>query len=134
MGVNTLGPLIYPDLSKSQIRPDDVTSRFQQTTADTETTVVWGKPGASPFQLNANVNVKVKDDDNIEMKRTYDTVRVKDPDNADNHVDMEVVTAYQLKNKIDGKRINITMDRVRPSDTVEILQQDQTRTSQAGGS
>lgn len=127
-----LSPLISPPNYKESIRPDFNPARYQAPAADDETTFVWGKAGASPFQLNATVGFTVKDEQQVEMKRTYDTVRVKDPDNEDNHVDMEVVTAYQLKNKIDGSRINITMDRVQESDTVQILQKDQQRTSSVG--
>lgn len=129
----SLSPLINPPDSKSDIRPEYDASKYRAVTQDVEYTAIWGKPGASPFQLNATVGFTVKDDDDREVKRTYDVVRVKDPDNEDNHIDMEVVTALQLKNKIDGKRTQISMDRVKPSDTVQILQQDQTRTSSSSG-
>lgn len=122
-----LGPLISPPDSKNAIRPEFDASKYRTRTTDTESTFVWGKPGASPFQLTGANNVIIKDDNTFETKRTFDVVRVKDPDNADNHVDMEVVTSLQLKNKIDGKRTQINMDRVTQSDTVQILQQDQTR-------
>lgn len=96
-------------------------------TGDQTFTKVWGKPGSDPFQISATKSFDTTEEKEIE--RTFDVVRVKDPDNEDNHVDMEVLTNLKTKNAVDGSRTSISMDRVKPSESVEILQRDQKRTS-----
>jgi hypothetical protein len=113
---------------KEAIRPDFNALAYQPQGVDSETTVVWGKPGASPFQIQANVALEV-DETRTETSRTFDVVRVKDPDNADNHVDMEVMTSYTSRKKNGGGRVTIDLARVQPSESVEILERDQTRSN-----
>lgn len=93
--------------------------------------LTWGKGGGNVFLLAAGIqNNFVVEDDNVEIKRTFDTIRIKQPDNADNYVDVEVMTAYQSRNTISAERRKIAFSKVEASQNVEIIKRDQTRTSE----
>lgn len=114
---------------KEAIRPDFNARKYEPASDDIDTTVVWGKPGASPFQVDQSNSLVPGDEERTETTRTYDVVRVKDPDNEDNHVDMEVMTSYTSVSKSGASRVKINLDRVKPSQNVEILSRDNTRSS-----
>lgn len=114
---------------KEAIRPDFNARKYEPAGGDIDTTVVWGKPGASPFEEYQTTQLEFKEEERTETKRTYDVVRVKDPDNEDNHVDMEVMTSYTSVSKNGASRVKINLDRVKPSQDVEILSRDNTRSS-----
>lgn len=126
MGINTL---VDDNLFKRTIRPDRQPLAYSpSSTGEDDSTIVWGKAGASPFQLQANSALE-EITERTEVQRTYDVVRVKDPDNEDNHIDVEVMTSYTSVDKNGGSRLKINLDRTRESQNVEILERDKTRTS-----
>lgn len=102
--------------------------KFRTTiTQDESFTKVWGKPGANPFQLTATASFNMEETQEIERK--FDVVRVKDPDNEDNHIDVEVLTKLTTQSTISKQRTSISLERTQTSSSTEILQRDQTRTS-----
>jgi hypothetical protein len=123
-----LSTLIDDGKFKEVFRPDANTAAYAPPQADSDTTVVWGKAGASPFQLQANVALEVIEE-RTEVQRTYDVVRVTDPNNEDNHIDMEVMTSYTSVDKNGGSRLKINLDRATESENVKVMERDRTRVS-----
>lgn len=95
-------------------------------TPDTE--VVWGSAGNNAFNFTRHVSQSIEAVHN-ETTRTFDKVRVKNPDDLSQHVDVEAMTKYQGKNAIDRSRITINYDRVQEADNIEVLSRDNTRNS-----
>jgi hypothetical protein len=68
-------------------------------------------------------------EERTEVQRTYDVVRVTDPNNEDNHIDMEVMTSYTSVDKNGGSRLKINLDRATESENVKVMERDRTRVS-----
>ena len=117
----------YNGAGKVAFRPDFDPSRYKTNVEDVATTVVWGRAGANPFAETFVQSLESTEE--REIRRTFDVVRVKDPDNEDNHVDVEVLTEWEGRTKIGNKRIKMVLEKPRSSDNVEILQRGQTRSS-----
>lgn len=85
---------------------------------------VWGSAGQNAFQLTASINLKTppaqwpKSD---ETQRTYDVVRVFNPDDHSSYVDTEAMTQYQALNAVDQSRITLNYARVQSSQDVQIM-------------
>lgn len=90
-------------------------------------TIVWGSAGNSIFDLKAHSQGEYNEPDTVEEKRTFDVVRIKNPDDPDQHVDVEVMTAYQARNRIDDSRTKFEFEHPKASDNVEIISRDNTR-------
>lgn len=89
----------------------------------------FGSAGSNVFELRANSKGEVDNNDHQETKRTFDVVRVKNPDDNAQHVDVEVMTEYQAKNRIDESRIKVRFTPQAAAENIEILRRDQTRTT-----
>jgi hypothetical protein len=99
----------------------------------------WGKAGDSIFNMDAphyGGKIVPPDDDKKETKRTYDVVRVQNPDDEDQYVETEVMTAYEAQNKIDPSRTQIAKDRfvlrfapTQPAANIKVISTGNTRTS-----
>ena len=102
--------------------------------------MTWGQSGDSIFNKDAiHYGAKMipsDDDDKTEHKRTYDVVRVQNPDDSEQYVETEVMTAFEARSKIDPTRTQITPNRIKlrfaptqPSSNVIIKQSGLTRSS-----
>jgi hypothetical protein len=88
----------------------------------------WGGNGNAAFTFSKHDSNSI-DAVHTETKRTFDKVRVKNPDDHDQHVDVEVMTKYEGRNAIDKSRITIKYDRIQPNEDIEVLSTDNVRSS-----
>lgn len=98
--------------------------------------IVWGGSGNSIFDLNASESVDLPQA-KWEEKRTYDVVRVYNPDDRTQFVDTEQMTEYQARNK-PSQQSSIAADRIQlkfatntNTDNTEVISKGNTRTSSA---
>ncbi|RPH72714.1 MAG: hypothetical protein EHM78_02085 [Myxococcaceae bacterium] len=95
-----------------------------------DTVMEWGNSGSSVFQLSASNQNDVEAESNPkEERRKFDVARIKNKDDANQYVDVEVMTEYQGRNQIDKKRTRIGFSRIQPADNIEIIKRDQVRTT-----
>jgi len=93
---------------------------------------VWGSAGQNAFQLSASINQKApptqwpKSD---EIQRTFDVVRVFNPDDHSTFVDVEAVTEYQARNQIDQSRITLRYATNTNTDNTEVISRGNVRKS-----
>lgn len=91
--------------------------------------IVWGSSGDSVFAATAHTKGFVDNNNtNEEVSRKYDVVRVKNPDDTDQHVDFEVMTEYQARNTITKDRTTLRFEKTQPTGTVQILSTNNKRT------
>lgn len=83
--------------------------------------ITWGGPGATVFELKAHIQQTVKPAEFDEETRTYDVVKVKNPDDETQFIETEVMTAYQSRNKIDGSRTKMFYKPQKASKDIEIV-------------
>lgn len=103
--------------SEPVLSPDDVV-------------LLFGGSGSDIFQLSQTVKDNVNNQrDDREVERTFDVVRVKNPDDDTQHVDVEVMTGYKAQNQIDKSRTQLRLTPPQGGGNVEILQRGQTRRS-----
>lgn len=114
-------------IGKLPYRPDFNADKYKVAIPETETTVVWGRAGASPFQENFATSLEAQEE--REVRRKFDVIRVKDPDNEENHVDLEVMTEWEARTKIGNKRVVMRLEKPTSSANVEILERNKERTS-----
>jgi hypothetical protein len=114
-------------VGKLPYRPDFNPDKYKAAVPNTDTTVVWGRSGASPFEETFSLSTQSSEEK--EVRRKFDVVRIKDPNNEDNHVDVEVLTELETRSKINNKRTTLRMEKPQASDTTEILQRNQERTA-----
>lgn len=91
--------------------------------------VVWGSAGNDVFQLQAHLQQEVNNRDEDEIQRKYDTVRIKSKDDPNTYVDVEVMTAYQSRNRIDKSRTELRFTPPEADANSEIIKRNQTRKS-----
>lgn len=114
--------------AKLSIHPDFNPNKYKAfLIPSTENTIVWGRAGASPFEEVYSVAFEVEEQ--REIQRTFDVVRVKDPDNEDNHVDVEVMTQWVSRSSINGQRVTLNLARQPSAANIEVMQRGQTRTA-----
>lgn len=68
-----------------------------------------------------------------ETERKFDTVRVFNKDDREQYVDTEVMTEYQMRNKLSKERFVIRYGKTQPSDNTEIIKKGTVRTSTPEG-
>lgn len=130
MGNVNLEQIVRPYIVGVQPTPGFQTARFAPPDANLDEEIVWGSSGDNIFQAIAKRRPEFDmDNENEEIKRKFDVVRIKDPNNSDNHLDVEVMTQYVGRNKIDKTRTTIDLARTEPSENVEIISRDNTRVS-----
>lgn len=65
-----------------------------------------------------------------EVKRTFDVARIKNPDDPNQHVDVEVINRLKIaRDKSNKKTYQVDYPKIEPSDNVEILQRNQNRST-----
>lgn len=89
--------------------------------------VTWGKSGGNVFFLANTASGFTVKDDVEEVKRKYDKVRVKNPDDPDQHVDVEVLTEYQARNRINKSRYTLRFESPENTATTQVLSRGNTR-------
>jgi hypothetical protein len=62
-----------------------------------------------------------------ETERTYDVVRVYNPDDRSQFVDTEQMTEYQARNKISKERITLKFATNSNTENTEVIQKGLTR-------
>lgn len=111
------------------VRPSNIqTGRAPQKTPNTDE-IVWGAAGNTVFQLTANSKAEVNNTTSVEIKRTFDTVRIKSPDDPSVYVDVEVMTQYQSRNQLDKSRSLLRFTPPTSTPDAEVISRNQTRTS-----
>jgi hypothetical protein len=87
---------------------------------------VWGSAGNSVFQLHAHAQQELPQP-LTEKERTYDVVRVFNPDDHEQYVDTEQMTEYQGRNKISNDRITLRFNGSTPSEHTKVISKNQKR-------
>lgn len=87
---------------------------------DAAEAIVWGSSGDRIFSISVHFSASIPPVYE-EQSRTYDVVRVKNKDDKEQYVDVEVMTKYVGINQIDQSRTKISLDRVQSSSNVEVL-------------
>lgn len=131
MAENPLELLVRPNQS-SDFRPPGSAPRLAQVgdvTKNDNVLVSWGSGGDSIFTVTSpSFGFKVEDEKQ-ETERTFDVVRVKNPDDPDQYVDTEVMTEWKARNKIDQSRIVLRFTPASSSQDTEVISRGNKRTS-----
>jgi len=131
MGTNPLELLVRPNQT-ADFRPLPGAPRLAQVGDETKNdnvVVSWGGTGDSIFTIaRPPFGFKVEDDKQ-ETERTYDVVRVKNPDDPDQYVDTEVMTEWKARNKIDSSRTTLRFASPTSSQTTEVISRGNKRSS-----
>jgi hypothetical protein len=110
------------------IRPLNFTVPRKPAKQPKDNLITWGNSGDDIFTLTAHMQQDIKNDlKSDETKRTYDEVRVFDPNDHDNFVDQQVMTEYQGRNTIDKSRIFIRFAKNEPSADIEVRKRGVTK-------
>lgn len=130
---NHLEHVVRPSQSP-QIRPGSPTQLFETPKVPENDPIVFGGSGASIFDANAHNQVELPQP-KWEESRTYDVVRVYNPDDHDQFVETEQMTEYQARNK-EVQGAAISQDRIvlkyatnTNTDDTEVVSKDNKRTS-----
>jgi hypothetical protein len=91
--------------------------------------ITWGSPGNSVFDLRASSQATVPLP-KFESQRTYDVVRVFNPDDKTQFVDTEQMTEYQGRNKIADDRISLQFATNTNTDNTQVISKGNVRKSQ----
>lgn len=102
---NHLEQVVRPSQSPT-IRPGVPTQLLAAPTIPQNEPQVWGSSGLSVFDLRAQTKQELPEP-TFEEQRTYDIVRVFNPDDKTQFVDTEQMTEYQGRNKISQDRITL---------------------------
>jgi hypothetical protein len=109
------------------IRPGVPTQIFQSPKPIDNEPKVWGNAGQSVFDLHAHSQAEVKPPEFPETKRTYDVVRVYNPDDNSQYIDTEEMTEYQGRNQISADRITLRFAKTQNTENVKVQQRGLTR-------
>lgn len=126
--MSNLEQIVRPSQSPD-IRPAPTTALLEPPKTVNNPNVVWGTSGNSIFQLRAHASGQVDNRQDYETSRKFDVVRVKNPDDENQYIDVEVMTEYQARNKIDDSRTKLRFDKPKAKDNIEIISRDNTRSS-----
>jgi hypothetical protein len=90
--------------------------------SDTEEAILeWGRSGDSIFTISASAHQEAQNPDHTEVSRKVDVVRVKNPDDEEQFVDVEVMREYRGINKATGEKFNLAFDNVPTGPQVEVI-------------
>jgi len=104
------------------IRPTNFAVARAAPASGEEALITWGGPGATVFELKAHIKEDTKPlDEKQETERTFDVVKIKNPDDDTQFIQTEVMTAYQARNKIDGSRIKLFYEPQQAAPNIEIV-------------
>lgn len=103
-----------------QIRPGTPTQIFETPKVPQNNANVWGSAGNSVFQLHAQAQQELPTP-LTEKERTYDVVRVYNPDDRAQFIDTEQMTEYQGRNKISNDRITLKFATNHNTENTEVI-------------
>lgn len=109
-----------------QIRPGVPTQIFATPKVPNNNPNVWGSAGNSVFNLHANAQQDIPAP-LTETSRTFDVVRVYNPDDHAQFVDTEQMTEYKGRNKISNDRIQLRFAGNTNTTNTEVVSKGNTR-------
>jgi hypothetical protein len=125
---NHLEHVVRPSESP-RIRPGSPSQIFATPKVVQNTPKQWGRAGDSVFDLRAHNQVELPQP-KFEDERTFDTVRVYNPDDRSQFVDTEQMTAYSGRNKMSNDRIQLRFAPTKNTENTEVIQKGQIRKSE----
>lgn len=131
---NQLEQIVRPSQAPS-IRPGAATQIYTTPKVVVNEPVTWGSSGDSVFDLRAHSEAQ-NDTKWPESTRTFDVVRVYNPDDKESFVDTEVMTKFGATSKnlkagsSTADKFEMTFSRPVAGENQEIMQKDVTRKSQ----
>lgn len=126
--MSKLEQIIRPS-AVGDIRPLNFTPARKQPKTPGDNLKVWGNAGDDIFALSAHLKQDVKPAEWEESKRTYDVVKIMNPADNDQSVEVEAMTEYQSRNQIDKSRTTLRFSKVQPAANVEIVSRGNVRKS-----
>lgn len=111
-----------------RLRPAGKTTKPEPKNTD-DVLLSFGSPGDNVFQVSASNQSDLTDDDREEVRRKYDVVKVMNKTDPDQFVEVEVLTEYQARNRIDEKRTKVRFTKQEPAENIEIVSRDKVRTT-----
>lgn len=118
--MSTLEQIVRP-ATVNGIRPLNFQVQRKAPKAPAANIIVWGSGGNDVFSISAHVQQDVKNDlPADEIKRTYDQVKVMNPDDNEQHVTVEAMTEYQARNQIDKSRIILRFFKQEDTENVKV--------------
>lgn len=117
---NHLEYVVRPSQSPA-IRPGSPSQLFETQKVPQNTPVSWGSSGNSVFDLTAREQSEVPQP-KFEAQRTYDVVRVYNPDDRTQFVDTEQMTEYQGRNKLSSERFTMKFATNTNTENTEVIQ------------
>lgn len=112
-------PFVNPDTRPKARAPKPV--------VDERITEIAGRRG-SFIQLSHSESTSWNTSNQTEVKRTFDVVRVKNPDDDQQHVDVEVTTKLRVRNA-DNSQSTLRLAKPTATENTEILEEDRERDS-----
>jgi hypothetical protein len=104
-----------------RIRPGHPTQILKTPKIPQNNPVVWGSSGSSIFEIQGNLSQEVPKP-KWEESRTYDVVRVYNPDDREQFVDTEQMTEYQGRNKLGKDRFVMKFATNRNTENTEVIE------------
>jgi hypothetical protein len=123
----TMEKITRPAAPPVKLRPDYPDQLSKAQPAEKSNLVTWGSPGQSVFELRASDNSTVPEAKWPETQRTYDVVRVYNPDDRSQSIDTEVMTEFQGRNKISQDRIRIRFGQTQNTANSEVISRGNVR-------
>jgi hypothetical protein len=111
------------------IRPGHPTQLLAAPNVVANNPIVWGSPGNSVFDLRASSQSTVPTP-KFEAQRTYDVVRVFNPNDKTQFVDTEQMTEYQGRNKLSADRVQLMFATNTNTDNTEVISKANIRKTQ----
>lgn len=109
-----------------QIRPGQPSQLLATPKVPENEPQVWGSSGDSVFDLQAHAQQELPEP-KYEAARTYDVVRVYNPDDRSQFVDTEQMTEYQGRNKIDKSRFVLRFAKNENTENTEVRSRNNIR-------
>ena len=125
---NHLEFVVRPSQSPN-IRPGTPNQIFEPPKAGDDTPVVWGNGGQSVFDLHAHAQVELPQP-KWEESRTYDVVKVFNPDDKSQFVETEQMTEYQARNRLSPERTQLKFATNTNTENTEVVSTGNIRKSQ----
>jgi hypothetical protein len=125
---SSLEQIVRPSTAGS-IRPGVPLGYQQPPIVKDSNTITWGGSGSNIFTLKAHVQQSINNPwPQDEIKRTFDVVKVFNPDDHDQHVTVEAMTKYQARNRVDKSRYELNFAKMNPTEgDIEIVSSGNTR-------
>lgn len=126
--MSTLEQIVRP-AQVPNIRPLNFAIPRKQPKNPSDNLITWGNAGNDIFTISAHLQQDIKPAEWEETKRTYDAVRIQNPDDTEQHVDAEAMTEYQSRNRISKDRYILRFAKQEDSESVKVLSRGNVRKS-----